>query len=56
MKEVIGKTLGDLVSGRLGQAWNQLSTEGKAACIVGGMLAAAQFAMMMVYGRENQNR
>jgi len=56
MKEVIGKTLGDLVSGRLGQAWDSLSTEGKAACIVGGVIATAQFAMMMVYGREHMRQ
>jgi len=52
MKDMIGKTLGDIVSGRFTEAWNSLSPEGKAACVVGGMIATAQFAMMMVFGKE----
>jgi len=48
---MIGKTLGDIVSGRFTEAWNSLSPEGKAACVVGGMIATAQFAMMMVFGK-----
>jgi|GEM_PF-1665893 len=56
MKEIIGKTIGDLVSGRLGEAWDSLSTEGKAACVVGGVIAAAQFAMIMVYGKDGAKR
>jgi len=56
MNEMIGKTIGDLISGRLVEAWDSLSPEGKAACVVGGVIAAAQFAMMMVFGREQTSK
>jgi len=56
MKEMIGKTIGDLVSGKLTHAWESLSLEGKAACIVGGVIATAQFAMIMVYGKEHMEQ
>jgi len=52
MKDVIGKTVGDILSGKLADAWFYLSPRDKAACIVGGLAAAAQFAILLVYGRE----
>jgi len=53
MKDVIGKTIGDALSGKLADAWFYLTPRDKAACIVGGIAAAAQFAVLLVFGRDD---
>jgi len=53
MSDLIGKTINDIINGRLIDAWDNLNPAGKAACIAAGFITAAQMAVALVFGTES---